>query len=129
MHKTLLRYFAILSLFGAGTISIIEIGDGLHSDHPLTGKMKPPSSSAPYTLLEGAAVSTLGGVGHWLLDNLRHPMSVLLLQVIVILLAAKIIGALLQRVGQPAVIGEMIAGILLGPSLLGWLSNTTMTFL
>lgn len=42
-----------------------------------------------------------------------------LLQVAVILLACRIIGGLMMRVGQPKVIGEMIAGILLGPSLLG----------
>lgn len=56
-------------------------------------------------------------------------MSVLLLQVIVILAAARFVGALLRKVGQPTVVGEMIAGILLGPSLLGWLSQPTMTFL
>ncbi|MBP2328675.1 Kef-type K+ transport system membrane component KefB [Kibdelosporangium banguiense] len=39
----------------------------------------------------------------------------------VIFLACRLIAALFRRVGQPAVIGEIVAGVLLGPSLLGWL--------
>jgi Kef-type K+ transport system membrane component KefB len=50
------------------------------------------------------------------------PLSQLLLQLITILVAARIVGALFARAGQPAVIGEMTAGILLGPSLFGWLA-------
>jgi len=41
------------------------------------------------------------------------------LQLTVILLSCKVVGGLVARVGQPKVVGEMIAGILLGPSLLG----------
>lgn len=40
-------------------------------------------------------------------------------QLVVILITCRAIGALMPRIGQPRVIGEMIAGILLGPSLLG----------
>jgi Kef-type K+ transport system membrane component KefB len=39
----------------------------------------------------------------------------------IILLAAKIGGALLQRIGQPAVLGELLAGVVLGASLLRWI--------
>ena len=48
--------------------------------------------------------------------------ALFLLQIAVILVACKSIGALMPRIGQPKVIGEMIAGILLGPSLLGLLA-------
>jgi Kef-type K+ transport system membrane component KefB len=37
------------------------------------------------------------------------------------LVTAKALGALAQRIGQPSVLGELIAGILLGGSVLGWL--------
>jgi Kef-type K+ transport system membrane component KefB len=43
----------------------------------------------------------------------------LLLQILLILIAARLCGLLLRLLGQPQVIGEMAAGILLGPSLLG----------
>ena len=46
-----------------------------------------------------------------------------LLQLAVILLACRGVGALGRRLGQPQVVGEMIAGVILGPSLLGLLST------
>jgi Kef-type K+ transport system membrane component KefB len=46
-------------------------------------------------------------------------LVLILLQVIVMIGAARIGGALLRRLGQPAVTGEILAGVLLGPSLLG----------
>src|SRR5215831_12659871 len=45
-----------------------------------------------------------------------------LIQVIVILTMSHLVGAVLVRWGQPRVIGEILAGILLGPSFLGWLA-------
>ena len=44
----------------------------------------------------------------------------LVLQIAVILLVSRIVGVLFKKIKQPQVIGEMVAGILLGPSLLGW---------
>jgi hypothetical protein len=46
----------------------------------------------------------------------------LVLQIAVILVAARLVGFLFQKIHQPQVMGEMVAGILLGPSLLGWLA-------
>ena len=45
-----------------------------------------------------------------------------LLQLLLILLAAQLMGRLARFIGQPKVVGEMIAGVLLGPSLFGWLA-------
>jgi Kef-type K+ transport system membrane component KefB len=56
-----------------------------------------------------------------LLDHFHSPLARLLLQFIVIIIATRALGALFTRLGQPPVIGEITAGILLGPSLLGWL--------
>ena len=52
-----------------------------------------------------------------------------LLQLATILIACKFIGALMPRIGQPKVIGEIIAGILLGPSLLGLLAPSAQAAL
>lgn len=43
----------------------------------------------------------------------------LLLALAAMLAAAKLLGDLFEMVGQPAVLGEMVAGIVLGPSMLG----------
>ena len=62
-------------------------------------------------------------------ENARLPLPRLLFQLIVIILTARALGALAGRFGQPPVIGEIAAGVLLGPSLLGWLAPGTSAFL
>lgn len=49
----------------------------------------------------------------------EHNVLLLLVQFAVILLTARAFGELMQRLGQPSVLGELLAGILLGPSFLG----------
>ncbi|WP_294290561.1 cation:proton antiporter [uncultured Chryseobacterium sp.] len=51
--------------------------------------------------------------------NLHHPLALLLAQIVTIILVARIFGWICMKIRQPSVIGEMIAGIVLGPSLLG----------
>ncbi|WP_419868314.1 cation:proton antiporter [Chryseobacterium sp. CT-SW4] len=51
--------------------------------------------------------------------NLHHPLALLLAQVVTIILVARLFGWFCMKIKQPSVIGEMIAGIVLGPSLLG----------
>lgn len=48
----------------------------------------------------------------------------LILQIGVVLLTARIVGLIFHKIRQPQVMGEMVAGILLGPSLLGWVAPT-----
>jgi Kef-type K+ transport system membrane component KefB len=48
-----------------------------------------------------------------------HTLLFLLVDLAIIIAAARAMGALARRVGQPAVIGEIVAGILLGPTVLG----------
>jgi len=54
-----------------------------------------------------------------LLHNLQHPLAILLAQIVTIILVARFFGWMFRKIGQPSVIGEIIAGIVLGPSLLG----------
>ena len=49
-----------------------------------------------------------------------HGTLLLLVQIAVVLVAARAVGYAFRLIRQPQVVGEMIAGILLGPSLLGW---------
>jgi len=53
----------------------------------------------------------------------------LLAQLVVILLLARSVGALFRFIHQPRVVGDMVAGILLGPSLFGWVAPHASAFL
>jgi Kef-type K+ transport system membrane component KefB len=46
-------------------------------------------------------------------------LAFVLLGIVIIVVAARLVGALFVRLGQPRVVGEIVAGVLLGPSLFG----------
>ena len=78
-------------------------------------------------LLEGRknlAVSETGK-GSWsdFITSIQHnfddPLAILLAQIVMIILVARLFGWIFKKIGQPTVIGEIIAGIVLGPSLVG----------
>jgi Kef-type K+ transport system membrane component KefB/nucleotide-binding universal stress UspA family protein len=48
----------------------------------------------------------------------HHDVLVLLVQVAILLVTARVLGEIAQRLGQSSVVGEILAGVLLGPSLL-----------
>src|SRR5437870_4841441 len=45
--------------------------------------------------------------------------TVFVAEILLMLLVGRLLGELMQRVGQPAVLGQVLAGILLGPTVLG----------
>jgi Kef-type K+ transport system membrane component KefB len=85
-----------------------------------------PASGAPVEISAGAPGEE---APPGLLGNLQHPLSLLLLQVVVIVAAARLVGAVFRWIHQPPVIGEMVAGLLLGPSLLGLVAPEAQAFL
>jgi K+:H+ antiporter len=51
-----------------------------------------------------------------------HPSEfIFIVQVLLLIVVGRGLGEIMQRIGQPSVIGELLAGLLLGPSLFGWL--------
>jgi len=60
---------------------------------------------------------------------LSSPIARFLAQAAVIVAAARALGPVARRLGQPMVIAEVIAGILLGPSLFGWLAPSASAVL
>ena len=53
-----------------------------------------------------------------------HGPEILLLEMFAIFLAAKVVGELFERLQMPAVLGEILAGVVLGPYALGWIHPT-----
>ncbi len=49
-----------------------------------------------------------------------------ILYLLLILLFTKVAGHLSVKLGQPAVLGKLIAGIVLGPAVLGWVQNDSL---
>ena len=50
-------------------------------------------------------------------DAARIPLSML-----IIFAAAKLMAEVFERIGQPGIVGEILAGVIVGPGVLGWLS-------
>jgi Kef-type K+ transport system membrane component KefB len=104
-YKNSLFYFAITGIFTVLIYWIIVQGKQLEFGRPIQ------------------VVGT--NSGHWedfltsMSLNLHHPLAILLAQIITIIIVARFFGWIFRKIGQPSVIGEIIAGIVLGPSLLG----------
>jgi Kef-type K+ transport system membrane component KefB len=96
-------YVAIVSIFSLGIAAVIRYGDRVNA----VTSQGTPGTPAPSP----------------------HTLSTLLLQIIVIVVATRVVGHLCTRIRQPAVIGEVLAGILLGPSLLGLVAPAAHAFL
>ena len=52
--------------------------------------------------------------------------STVLLSLFLILASAKIMAEIFERLRQPAVVGEILAGVIIGPSLLGWVEPSEL---
>ncbi|HEY0763256.1 MAG TPA: cation:proton antiporter [Pyrinomonadaceae bacterium] len=107
-----LPYFLMLLVFVGGVWLVLASGARLQ-----------PASGVPATI--PAPASSTGVL--W--ENFRTPLSTLLTQIIVILITAGVFRRLFRRIGQPPVMGEMLAGIVLGPSVLGWFYPPALSFL
>lgn len=104
--KNYLIYAVMLLLFGVLIYMAIEEGDRF-SHHAVASSTV--AEDTPFTMF-----------CQFVTDNLHHPLSVLLIQIIAVLLMVRLFGFLFKHIGQPGVIGEIVAGIVLGPSVLGY---------
>lgn len=102
--RNVLVYYVMTMLFFGGLIYwIVQAGGGLE----LNRVVSQPGSAEAEGFLET------------LFFNGRHELAVLLVQILIVIFFARICGWISSRLGQPKVVGEIIAGIILGPSLFG----------
>ena len=111
-------YFLMLLLSVAALWGILSLGE------ELTPEALRPVSQGEITL-HTAWIDFQQSVSH----HVHSTIGLLLVQILVILLTARFMGWLFRKLRQPAVIGEIIAGILLGPSLFGKISPELFTSL
>ncbi|MFN8392038.1 MAG: cation:proton antiporter [Bdellovibrionota bacterium] len=111
---SLLFYLAILIGSGLAAWGIAIYGDNAFGIRGVATPIATTSAVSFFASLSGA---------------LSQPLPVLLIQVIVTILAARLVGFILKPIRQPNVIHEIIAGILLGPSLLGSVWPSAEAFL
>ncbi|PJG51570.1 potassium transporter [Bradyrhizobium forestalis] len=74
----------------------------------------------PVGLVPAALVLTTIAAGAEAGKSAGPSESLLILQIVLLIAVGRGLGELMQRIGQPSVIGELLAGIILGPSLFGW---------
>jgi Kef-type K+ transport system membrane component KefB len=115
--KHILLYAGLIIVFGGLIFYLLHRGGSLDESMPRISKFTNGGS-------------TDGGVFASLFQaNLREALPRLLLQIIIIIATTRLLGSLFKKIGQPAVIGETVAGIILGPSLLGILFPSAFHFL
>lgn len=121
MKHTALYYFFAVSAVGIGIFFILRAGNQL----PQPVHSVPMRTASPPAPTDSSLVNS---VKFGLSQNVTAPLSRLFLQLFLIIAVCGIVGWLFTRCGQPAVVGEMMAGILLGPSLFGLLAPDAFQF-
>lgn len=104
--RNLLFYIITIGGLSAVVYGIITYGQLLEKGKVLTTKHE-------------VTASTWTQFKETVYHNLTHPLAILLLQIITIIIVARIFGFFCKKIGQPSVIGEIAAGIFLGPSFIG----------
>src|SRR5213595_1501426 len=126
MKRTAFYYFFMVTALGLGIFFILRTGNQLPAPAlPLSTQ----SSSQITPHLTGAGdYSFSASVESSLWDNANDPLSRLFLQLFVVIAVSYLVGWIFTRFGQPAVVGEMMAGVLLGPSVFGLLAPAAFQF-
>ena len=120
--KVWLFYICVLLLFGAMIYFIVLKGETFEHQIEKTRNLIAPGAPA---YLESSFELFI----HSFMHNMAEPSAMLLLQIISILIVSRLFGHFFAKIGQPTVIGEILAGIVLGPSLLGKFFPGTFNFL
>ena len=126
MKRTAQLYLIIVSIVGLGIFFILHLGS--HLPPPISSSSAEATAQATRHVTDASNSSFVASVESSLRQNGANPLSRLFLQLFVIIGASGVVGWIFARCGQPAVVGEMMAGILLGPSFFGLLAPNVFHF-
>jgi Kef-type K+ transport system membrane component KefB len=127
MKRTAQLYLIIVSIVGLGIFFILHVGSQLP---PPVSRLSTQSVAVTAQQLTDVSGSWFfASVQSTLQQNATNPLSRLFLQLLIIIVASGVVAWVFTRFGQTAVIGEMVAGILLGPSLFGLLAPNAFHFI
>jgi Kef-type K+ transport system membrane component KefB len=123
--KNTFIYIIIIGIFGTFIWFIIQKGQTLEPSKTQV------ITSANTILVEkkGQQQSAIASFTQEISHNIKHPLSILILQIISIIFFGKLFGYLFKKIGQPTVIAEIVAGIVLGPSVVGMIFPEFSAFL
>ena len=111
MKRKAQLYLIIVSIAGLAIFFILQAGTQLAPPVAAAGVGAP--AQVDHAAPVAADFLTAAKTNLW--QNGTSPLSRLLLQVFIIITAAGLAGRIARRLGQPAVVGEMVAGILSFP--------------
>jgi Kef-type K+ transport system membrane component KefB len=126
MKRTAFYYLFMVIAVGLGIFFILLLGNQLPAP-AFQLSTQPTSQIAPHLAGTGD-YSFSGSVESSLWDNANDPLSRLFLQLFIVIVLSYLVGRLFMHLGQPAVVGEMMAGVLLGPSVFGLLAPGAFQF-
>ncbi len=109
--RSFLFYLVTIVVFGGLTYGIMVKGDALRPGM---------SELLPQEIGDVTDPSALDAFRGTLDGNMHHPLAILIMQVLAIISTARIFAFLFNKLGQPSVIGEIVAGIFLGPTVVGY---------
>ena len=124
MKRSLLLYLVFIGFFACLIWLVIDSGKNLK---PIAGLSLTTEQTLHKTVENNS--TTTENLWQQYLHNIKSPLGLLLLQIITILVVSKLFGTLISKVRQPSVIGEMLAGIFLGPSIIGFIFPSFSAFL
>ena len=131
--KRLFLYVVTLAIAAVVIVATLQSGASLPSNAAATEAAGSASAAGSAASVQPTGpTASAGSAGGWfgsLAHNLDHPLSRLFIQLLAIIVASRAVGHAFVRIGLPAVVGEMAAGILLGPSLLGAVSPSAFAFI
>ena len=100
LRKLVFAYVLLVGLPLLALVAVLAVGAGIRAPH--------------------AAPVIAGTHAYTPVENI--PLLLLVGQITVILVVSRLVGHLFRKIRQPHVVGEMLAGIMLGPSLFGWIA-------